>query len=155
MRRDCGSWRRFAQDGIDPYPIESHRTHTAAEALEHFDELQGRRYTLDGRIMLLRRHGKATFAHIEDGTGRIQIYIKRDTVGDDAFNLIRLIDLGDFIEASGTLFTTKTGEKTLHVDRFGLLSKSLRQLPAKGAGGDLKLFDPETRSSQAVSRSAR
>ena len=85
------------------------------------------------------------FAHIEDGSGRIQIYIKRDSVGDDAFKIIRLLDIGDFIEAGGTLFTTSTGEKTLHVDRFTMLAKSLRQLPAKGAGGELKLFDTETR----------
>lgn len=135
-----------AQD-IDPYPIESHRTHTTAEALAEFDALQaaGAHITLDGRLMLRRDMGKATFAHIEDGTGRIQIYIKKDVVGEQAFNLLKLIDLADFLEASGTLFTTKSGEKTLQVDAFRLLSKSLQPLPAKGAGGDLKLFDPETR----------
>ncbi len=132
---------------IDPYPIESHRTHTAAQALEQFDALQsaGTHLTLDGRLMLRRDMGKATFAHIEDGTGRIQIYVKRDVVGDATFNLLKLVDLGDFLEVSGTLFTTKTGEKTLHVDAFRLLSKALQPLPAKGAGGDLKLFDAETR----------
>jgi lysyl-tRNA synthetase, class II len=133
------------EDGIDPYPSESHRTHTAADVLENFDELAGQEITLVGRIMLLRPHGKTVFAHIEDGSGRIQIYIKRDSVGEDAFKTVKLLDIGDFVEAGGTLFTTSTGEKTLRVERFALLAKSLRQLPAKGAGGELKLFDTETR----------
>src|SRR5262249_46167011 len=108
---------------INPYPTQSHRTHTTAETITHFDELQavGTRITLVGRLMKLREMGKATFADIEDGSGRIQIYIKRDGVGDEAFRRLKLIDLGDFIEASGTLFTTKTGEKTLHVDEYRLL----------------------------------
>ena len=133
--------------GVDPYPTESRRTHTAAETLALFDELQetSAHITLVGRLMLLREMGKAVFAHIEDGSGRIQIYIKRDSVGDESFRRLKLIDLGDFIEAGGTLFTTKTGEKTLHVDGYRLLAKALLPLPAKGAGGDLKLFDPELR----------
>src|SRR5262249_53458766 len=133
--------------GIDPYPTQSHRTHTAAEALAHFETLQSdeTQVTLVGRLMQLREMGKAAFAHIEDGSGRIQIYIKRDSVGDEAFKRLKLIDPGDFIEATGTLFTTKTGEQTLHVDAYRLLSKALLPLPSKGAGGDLKLFDPELR----------
>ncbi|HEU5437776.1 MAG TPA: lysine--tRNA ligase [Ktedonobacterales bacterium] len=131
--------------GIEPYPTISQRDHTAAEALAHFDELQGQTITLAGRLMALREMGKAAFAHIEDGSGRIQIYLKRDDVGDEAFRHIRLLDLGDFVEAAGTLFTTRTGEKTLHVTSYRLLAKALRPLPAKGAGGELKLFEPETR----------
>jgi lysyl-tRNA synthetase, class II len=131
--------------GIEPYPTISRRDHTAAEALAHFDELHDQTITLAGRLMALREMGKAAFAHIEDGSGRIQIYLKRDDVGDEAFRHIRLLDLGDFIEATGTLFTTRTGEKTLHVTSYRLLAKALRPLPAKGAGGELKLFEPETR----------
>lgn len=131
--------------GIDPYPARTTRDHTAAEALEQFDALADQKITLAGRLVLLRPMGKATFAHIEDGSGRIQIYIKRDEVGDEAYKRIKLLDLGDFIEATGTLFTTRTGEKTLHVTSFAMLAKALRPLPAKGAGGDLKLFDPEVR----------
>src|SRR5437899_8061409 len=133
--------------GIEPYPPRTGRDTTAAHALAHFDELaeSKQRITLAGRLMQLREMGKAAFAHIEDGTGRIQIYIKRDDVGDEAFKQLKLLDLGDFIEASGYLFTTRTGEKTLHAEHFRLLSKALLPLPAKGAGGDLKLFDPETR----------
>src|SRR6516162_3695413 len=82
---------------------------------------------------------------IDPYPARSQIYFKRDTIGDDAFRRLKLIDLGDFLQVAGTLFTTKTGEKTLAVQQYELLSKSLTPLPAKGAGGDLKLFDPEVR----------
>jgi len=131
--------------GIDPYPTRSERDHTAAEALDRFDELQDRTITLAGRLMQLREMGKAAFAHIEDGSGRIQIYLKRDAIGEEAFRRIRLLDLGDLIQVTGTLFTTRTGEKTVQVEDYAILAKSLRPLPAKGAGGDLKLFDPEVR----------
>ena len=132
--------------GIDPYPIESHRDHTIANALAHFDELaaDGTRITLAGRLMRLREM-KSPFGNIEDGTAQIQVYFNRELLGDEAFKQLKLIDLGDFLEVSGTVFTTKTGEKTLRVDAFRLLSKALLPLPAKGAGGDLKLFDAETR----------
>jgi lysyl-tRNA synthetase class 2 len=131
--------------GIDPYPIQSYRDITAAEALARYDELGERAITLAGRLIRLREMGKAVFGDIEDGSGHIQIYLKRDDIGDEAFKGIKLLDLGDFIEATGTLFTTRTGEKTLHVSSYHVLAKALRPLPAKGAGGDLKLFDPETR----------
>ncbi|HEY7092701.1 MAG TPA: amino acid--tRNA ligase-related protein, partial [Ktedonobacterales bacterium] len=131
--------------GIEPYPTRSKRDHTAAEALDRFDELQDETITLAGRLMQLREMGKAAFAHIEDGSGRIQIYIKRDVVGDEAFALLKKLDLSDIVEATGTLFTTRTGEKTLNVERYRLLAKSLAPLPAKGAEGALKLSDDETR----------
>ena len=133
------------EEGIEPYPARAHRTIMAADALARYDELVDQKLTIAGRLMQLREMGKAAFAHIEDGSGRIQIYIKRDAVGEAAFKRLKLLDLGDFIEATGSLFTTKTGEKTLHVDEYTLLAKALTALPAKGAGGDLKLFDPETR----------
>jgi lysyl-tRNA synthetase class 2 len=132
-------------EGIDPYPARSHRTHTAAETLAHFDDLQGQQITLVGRLMLRREMGKSVFANIEDGSANTQIYFKRDTIGDEAFQRLKLVDLGDFLQVTGTLFTTKTGEKKLAVQRYELLSKSLTPLPAKGAGGDLKLSDPEVR----------
>ena len=133
--------------GIEPYPARSQRTHTAAETLAHFDELreQGQEITLTGRLTLLREMGKSAFADIMDGTARIQIYFKLDTIGEDAFRRIKLLDLGDFLQVTGTLFTTRTGEKTLAVQRYELLSKALRPLPTKGAGGEMKLSDPEIR----------
>jgi lysyl-tRNA synthetase, class II len=131
--------------GVEPYPARSSRDITAADALARYDELQGQRITVAGRLMALNDMGKSVFARIEDATGRIQLYFMPNVVGEEAFRRIRLLDLGDFLQASGTLFTTKTGEKTVRVDHYELLAKTLRPLPAKGAGGDLKLFDPETR----------
>jgi lysyl-tRNA synthetase, class II len=131
--------------GIDPYPTTSARTHMVQEALDQFEALQDQIITLAGRIMRWNEMGKSVFAHIEDGSGRIQIYFKKDVVGDEPFTRLKWLDLGDTIEVTGTLITTLTGERTLKVARYRLLSKSLLPLPAKGAGGDLKLFDPETR----------
>src|SRR5260221_5984070 len=131
--------------GVEPYPARSSRDITAADALARYAALQGQRVTVAGRLMALNDMGKSVFARIEDATGRIQLYFKLNDIGEEAFRRIRLLDLGDFLQARGTLFTTKTGEKTVRVDHYELLAKTLRPLPAKGAGGDLKLFDPETR----------
>jgi lysyl-tRNA synthetase class 2 len=131
--------------GIEPYPTSSERDHMAAEALDRFDELQDKTITLAGRVMAINEMGKSVFLRIEDGSGRIQIYIKRDLVGDEAFALLKKLDLSDIVEATGRLFTTRTGEKTLNVERYRLLAKSLTPLPAKGAEGALKLSDDETR----------
>ncbi len=137
--------KALRESGIEPYPTQSARSHMAAEALAEYDALQGQTITLAGRLMSRREQGKSVFAHIEDGSGRIQVYFKRDDVGDEAFKRLKLLDLGDIIEASGELFTTHSGEKTLRVSTYRLLAKALLPLPAKGAGGDLKLFDPEVR----------
>jgi lysyl-tRNA synthetase class 2 len=112
--------------------------------LEHFDELDNQEITLAGRVMRLRDK-RAIFANIEDGSGGVQIYIRQDAVSEADWMETRLVDIGDFIEATGTVFTTHSGEKTLKVNHLAILSKSLRQLPAKGPGGELKLFDTETR----------
>jgi lysyl-tRNA synthetase class 2 len=133
--------------GIDPYPPRAQRTHTIAEALVQFAALAGRQaaISLAGRLMLKRVMGGASFAHIEDGTGRIQIYCQRDELGQEAYGLWRkLADPGDFIEVTGFLFTTKTGEHTLHVRQLRLLSKALHPLPEKYHG----LADIETRYRQ-------
>ena len=137
------AWRAA---GIDPYPARTARDTTVAEALAQFDTLaaDNASITLAGRLVRLREM-KATFANIADGTGDIQIYINRESVGEDAFKRIKLLDLGDIIQVTGTVFTTRTGEKTLRVSDFTMLAKALRPLPAKGVGGEMKLFDPETR----------
>ena len=122
--------------GINPYPNTVERTHTIAEVLQHFNEFAGPEgsYTLVGRIRLLREMGKATFAKIEDGTGSIQIYLRINDIGEESYRLIKFLDLGDFIEASGFLFITRTGECTLHVKHFHILAKGLRPLPEKYHG---------------------
>jgi len=129
--------------GINPYPNRVERTHTIAEVLQHFDEWQGETgdYILTGRIRLLREMGKAAFAQIEDGTGRIQVYFRINDLGEEAYKTVKLLDLGDFIQVRGFLFRTRTGEPTLHAQEFHILAKGLRPLPEKYHG----LEDVETR----------
>lgn len=121
---------------INPYPNRVKRSHTIAEALAQFEELQGAEHTLTlvGRIRLMRDMGKVVFAHIEDGGGRIQLYFRINDLGEEAFQLLKLLDLGDFIQVSGFLFRTRTQERTLHVRELTLLGKSLRPLPEKYHG---------------------
>ena len=124
------------EKGIDPYPNRVERTHTIAEVFRHFDEWQGENgdFTLTGRIRLMRDMGKAAFAQIEDGTGRMQVYFRINDIGEDAYKILKLLDIGDFIEVRGYLFFTKTGERTLHVRDYRILAKGLRPLPEKYHG---------------------
>jgi len=132
----------FIDAGINPYPSTTGRTHTNAEALEQFGQLQGQAITVVGRIRGMRAMGKLTFAHIEDGTGRIQVLLKADDLGEDKFKFFNEnFDIGDFVEAAGSLFTTKTGEKTLQASSYKILAKSLLPLPSEHYG----LEDIETR----------
>src|SRR5712692_6579997 len=121
---------------INPYPNHVERTHTIAEVLHHFDEWQGPEgsFTLTGRIRLMREMGRSAFAHIEDGTGRIQIYFRINDLGEEAYRTLKLLDLGDFIQVSGFLFKTQKGERTLHVREYRILAKGLRPLPEKYHG---------------------
>jgi lysyl-tRNA synthetase class 2 len=139
------------QAGIDPYPprLPWERTHTAAEAIAAYEAgaLTGdETVVLTGRLMTLRLMGKAAFAHIEDGSGRVQIYVKRDVVGEETYDEFfkKLVDLGDFLAVRGTMFTTRTGEVTCEVHALSLLSKTLNPLPDKYHG----LRDTETRYRQ-------
>ncbi len=128
--------RAWRAEGVNPYPTRARRTHTIQEALEQFETLQPAEteITLTGRIVLARDMGKTTFMHIEDGSGRMQIYLKRDDLGDQAYAGVRRLDIGDFIEATGHLFVTHKGERTLKVHSYRLLSKALQPLPAKYHG---------------------
>ena len=97
-----------------------------------------------GRVMALRGHGKTMFGHIEDLTGRLQFYVKRDDIGEDLYKVFKLVEVGDIIGVKGTLFRTRTEELTVKVDTFEVLSKSLRPLPEKWHG----LTDKEIRYRQ-------
>jgi lysyl-tRNA synthetase class 2 len=120
--------------GVDPYPAHAERTHTSAQArlaLEQAGDDTAIRATLAGRLRSVRAMGKAVFAHIEDGDGRIQLLLKADLLGKEKLDLFRtLFDLGDILQADGTLFRTRTGEITLQVDRFIMLAKAITPLPA-------------------------
>ena len=121
--------------GINPYPYGYESRHHAGTLLDGFDKLSKKKTVVKaaGRIMSLRRMGKASFAHIEDHTGKIQLYFKKDTL-KKSYDLLKLLDIGDFIGASGTMFRTRTGEVTLEVKELTILSKSLRPLPEKWHG---------------------
>ncbi len=121
--------------GIEAFPSVSERTHTNIEVLEKFETMEGQRVTLVGRIRSMRGMGKLLFLHIDDGSGRIQVLIKSDDVGAEKFAFfVDNYDLGDFVQATGNLFITKTGEKTLQATEYKMLAKSLRPLPSEHYG---------------------
>jgi len=123
--------------GIEPYPAKSKRTHTINEAVSDFKKLakSEKKIVLVGRIRLLRPHGKSCFIQFQDGTGQFQAYFKQDVVGEKRYNFfIDNFDIGDFIEIRGSLFKTKTGEKTIRAKSFKILAKSLLPLPEKWSG---------------------
>ncbi len=124
------------EEGINPYPNRVQRTHTIAQVLQHFDEWQGpeNSFTLVGRIRSKRRQGKIAFFSIEDGSGSIQLFFQFNEIGEENYNSLKLLDVGDFIQVSGFLFRTTTGERSLHVREFRILAKGLRPLPEKYHG---------------------
>jgi lysyl-tRNA synthetase class 2 len=122
---------------INPYPSKAKRTHTILEAIENFGKLARKKEEifLVGRIRSLRTHGGLSFFHIEDGTGKIQVLVRKNKVGESAYQFfLENFDVGDFIEIKGILMKTKTGEKTLEISDFKILAKSLRPLPEKWHG---------------------
>lgn len=140
--------KKIKEMGLEPYPARSDQNRQPiALILADFERLSQREeeICLAGRLRSIRAHGGSTFAHLEDGSGKIQIYLKKDKVGEESYKLFAdLIDLADFISASGSLFETKSGEKTLLVKNWRLLAKSLLPLPEKWHG----LADVETRYRQ-------
>ncbi len=126
--------------GLDPYNQSFSPQNKAIEIHSHYgaydkEGLETKQIdaSVAGRVMALREFGKAAFAHIQDSTGRIQLYFKKDALGD-AFTLLKKIDVGDLIGATGRLFRTKTNELTIEVRSFTILSKSLHPLPEKWHG---------------------
>ncbi|MFO7624424.1 MAG: lysine--tRNA ligase [Anaerolineales bacterium] len=147
---------------IEPYPTRAERTHTSQEAIQAFEEAEAAQVekplqaTLVGRLRSMRAMGKITFAHIEDGYGRVQLFLRADDVGKDQLDLFnREFDLGDFVQATGEMFRTRTGEVTLRVKTMRILAKAITPLPAAKdelVDGQVvrhaTLTDPETRYRQ-------
>jgi len=133
----------FQKQGVNVYPYRFPRTHLVKQLLEKFDEFSAQSVTVSiaGRIMLKRKMGKSIFADLHDSTCKLQIYLKLDNVGEEKFSRFEELDLGDIVGCEGSLFTTKTGEKTLKISKYEILCKSLHPLPDKHAG----LTDVETR----------
>lgn len=129
---------QLREAGIDPYPLRVERTHTTAEALallpdesDHGEAGEEPVVTVCGRVVGLRDMGKTVFSHIEDGSGRIQLFVNRELVGEAAHAIYRKqLDLGDFVQATGALFRTRTGEISVRVTDWRLLSKAITPLPA-------------------------
>ena len=139
------------EQGINPFPNDFRVTHTTSEIRERFKDYTPEDlkkvediFSLAGRIMAIRSFGKASFIHIQDRKGRIQAYIRKDTIGEEGFQLFEKMDIGDFIGVTGKVFITRTGELTIEAKAIRLLSKSLRPLPEKWHG----LSDVEIRFRQ-------
>jgi lysyl-tRNA synthetase class 2 len=136
-------------DGLDPYPVRFERTHTAAELHDQYDGIEAGAEVDDvvrvaGRLLLIRRQGKLTFATVRDGTGTVQLFVSRAAIGDERHAAFDDLDLGDWIGAEGTVMKTKKGELSVKVTGFELLAKALRPLPDKWHG----LADIDTRFRQ-------
>jgi len=146
--------------GHHPYPHRFDRTHTITEIVENYRRFAGKKEEAElaqinselnqvhvrvaGRIYTTRIMGKAAFMHLSDGNERLQVYIRKNDVGEDGWKLFNLLDLGDFIGVSGFLFVTKTGELSVHVEKLSFLAKALLPMPDKWHG----LHDPELRQRQ-------
>ena len=132
--------KTIKKNGINPYPKEVKRTHQIGQVLADFKKLK--KFTIVGRLRSIRLHGGSCFVNLEDESGKIQAYFKKDEVGDKDYRFFKnSFDVGDFIEITGSPFTTKRGEKSVLVKNFKMLTKSILPLPEKWHG----LSDVETR----------
>ena len=145
--------QRLREANVDPYPHSFTRKQLAADILSDFDAYEGKEVAVAGRLMSLRKMGKASFAHLEDSSGRIQLYIRRDTVGEQNYEIFKLVDIGDIVGVTGSVLKTRTGEITIEVSEFRILSKTLRPLPVvkEKVEGDKRLvFDAFADKSNAI-----
>lgn len=128
--------QKFKDIGINPFPYRFDRTHLSSEIAAEFDRLSSSEETVRaaGRLISWRGHGKTTFAHIQDVSGKVQIYARKDDLGEEAYGTLGLFETGDIIGVEGTVFRTHTGEITIKVAKFALLAKSLKPLPEKWHG---------------------
>lgn len=153
---------RLRAAGVEPYPTRANPTHTTAQAIQAFEAAEAAgntdpvQVTVAGRLRSSRPMGKVTFAHIEDGAGRLQLFMRVNEIGEEPLKqFAELYDLGDFIEASGNMMRTRTGEITVHVSAIRMLAKAITPLPAakdEVVDGQVvrhaQLSDPETRYRQ-------
>ena len=137
----CQKLAEMRAAGTDPFRANFAPTHFSGEAIKAYVEGQENtvRVGVAGRLVVIRDMGKSQFVKLLDQQGQIQLYVKKDVVGDEAYAAFKKLDLGDILGAHGTLFKTKTGEVTVRVERYTLVAKALRPLPEKGHG----LSDPE------------
>jgi len=146
MKRRREELDELLAKGINPYPYNFERTHFSQDIISSYkDDQPKQNVAIAGRIVSVRKMGKTLFSHILDSKGKIQIYLKKDEIGD-SFDDYHLLDIGDIIGAEGYLFKTKTGEVSIHLTKYTLLSKSLRPLPVVkekiDEAGNKIIFDP-------------
>jgi lysyl-tRNA synthetase class 2 len=143
IRRD--KLRELQAAGEDPFAITKYEvTAHCAQIKDHFEEMQGQKVSVAGRLMSKRGMGKATFCDLQDSTGRIQLYVRIDELGEEAFSKFKKYDIGDIVGVNGEVFQTKRGEISVKANQVSLLSKSLLPLPEKFHG----LTDVEIRYRQ-------
>lgn len=136
--------KELSARGVEPFGEKYEFTHYAKNIIDQFAQLENQEVSIAGRIMSVRGHGKASFANLMDMSGRIQVYFRQDVVGEGAYEIFKLLDIGDIVGITGRVFKTKRGEVSVEVQSFTLLTKSLRPLPEKWHG----LKDIETRYRQ-------
>jgi lysyl-tRNA synthetase, class II len=146
MQRRREELEQLSKLGINPYPYEYTHDAFSSDIIDMFkDDSAQRTVSIAGRIISIRRMGKASFCHIHDSKGKIQIYLKRDDLGT-AYDMFKLLDIGDIIGAKGFVFRTKMGEVSIHASELIILSKSLRPLPVVkekvDEQGNKTVFDP-------------
>jgi len=135
---------KIRQSGVNPYPTTFNQTHKSTQIIARFEELEEKEVGIAGRIMSVRLMGKAAFCHIQDEKGRIQAYLRKDQVGEQSFEMFKMLDIGDYIGINGQVFKTRTGEITIFGKKLILLSKSIRPLPIvkeKEEDGKKVVFD--------------
>ena len=133
VRRD--KLKELQDNGRNPFEITKYDvTHKAEEIKENYSELEGKRVCVAGRLMSKRGMGKVGFCHLADITGQIQLFVKKDLLGEEEYAIFKKYDIGDIVGAEGEVFTTQTGEISVRVDKIVLLSKSLLPLPEKFHG---------------------
>lgn len=133
--------QKLIENNIQPYVNSYKAPFSVKEVCDRFENTDGKEllekkytYTIAGRVMAVRQFGKATFLNIKDRTGNIQAYLKKGDISEEQYKIFELTDVGDFVSVSGFVFKTKTGELTIYVEKYGLLTKTLRDLPEKFHG---------------------
>ena len=130
-RSKLAYWRSL---GVDPFGSKFVRTHSASQIVQSFEELEGCEVSVAGRVMAFRSHGKASFFDLRDISGRIQIYARQDAIGEEQYERLKQVDIGDILGIEGIVFRTRRGEISVEVKRYVLLTKALRPLPDKWHG---------------------
>lgn len=140
LKTKLAKLENIKKSGLDPYPEKSRKDFRNGEVLDKFEEFLGKDIYLAGRIRSLRALGGSTFVHIEDESGKIQLFFSRKNISEEKYKLfVKNVEIGDFLEAKGRLFQTQKGEKTLSVSDWKMLSKNIRPIPTEYYG----LKDPE------------